>query len=831
MPSGTPQRILFLRPDTYGDLLLFEPVPRLVRHFWPEAEVAVLIRKPYEDIIPLAGSSGARWLTTDCNPYRENPGGNPAAFAALRETVRGFAPDCVVAACAEQTWLEAAVASFLPDARQISLGEGMTDPLARAALDAVLPVSWPDIYPEKVPVDLESRQWDKNLRLASALLGREVPRWWPSVQVPAADRERAARILAAAGLSPGRFVACAAAGTANVKIKSWPAEHYGDTVAWLERERGIRALLVGHTSEGAPLEAVRQRAREGGADPALWTGQDGEMPLLAALLEASGFYFGNDTGALHLAAALGRPVAPIFGGGTWPRFRPVARRAALVVQPLPCFGCGWNCYFGYAPCLREIPPAAARRALDWLLASDEESEVEITVEDAIPPKALDLIRETTAALRLRTDRPGGDGTPSQQALTDLFKQLDFSETDRTERLATIERQGREVSGLQQEVDRLLKEAGGFWPQLDAVKNERNLLRAQLADLRGQFQQSEAAWWELDAVKNERNLLRAQLADLRGQFTGLEADNAARLEVIERQGREVSGLQQEVDRLLKEAGGFWPQLDAVKNERNLLRAQLADLRGQFTGLEADNAARLEVIERQGREVSGLQQEVDRLLKEAGGFWPQLDAVKNERNLLRAQLADLRGQFTGLEADNAARLEVIERQGREVSGLQQEVDRLLKEAGGFWPQLDAVKNERNLLRAQLADLRAHFDKGEADRAARLEALHGQGAEIVRLQTETQRGRHETGALQAKLEEAVREHDARTAELETLRARLAHSEADGAAQRASLEDREAACCLLQTRLASVEGEREALRERRDTLENHGAARLLKRVGLWPR
>ena len=124
--SYIPQRVLFLRPDAYGDLCLFEPVLRIVRDAWPQTEVAVLIREPYRDIAPLLNAGGVQWLTTACNPYREGPGDHPAALEALRETVLAFSPDCLVAACGEQTWLESAAAAFLPGVWQISLGPGLT---------------------------------------------------------------------------------------------------------------------------------------------------------------------------------------------------------------------------------------------------------------------------------------------------------------------------------------------------------------------------------------------------------------------------------------------------------------------------------------------------------------------------------------------------------------------------------------------------------------------------------------------------------------------------------------------------------------------------------
>jgi 2-polyprenyl-3-methyl-5-hydroxy-6-metoxy-1,4-benzoquinol methylase len=114
-------------------------------------------------------------------------------------------------------------------------------------------------------------------------------------------------------------------------------------------------------------------------------------------------------------------------------------------------------------------------------------------------------------------------------------------------------------------------------------------------------------------------LKADKAHLIGRLEESEADRAARLEVIERQGEQL---------------GRIPQLEADK----------AHLIGRLEESEADRAARLEVIERQGEQL---------------GRIPQLEADK----------AHLIGRLEESEADRAARLEVIERQGKELGRIHQ------------------------------------------------------------------------------------------------------------------------------------------------------------------
>ncbi len=542
MPPALPHRILFLRPDAYGDLFLFEPVLRLVRHTWPHAEVAVLIRHTYADAVPLIACEGVRWLTTDCHPYREGPAENPTALNSLREVVQAFAPDCVVAACSEQTWLEPVVAAFLPNVRQIALGNGLTDPLIRAALDAVVPVDWSAIYPEKVLVDPELREWEKNLRVADTLLDGEVPRWWPVASVPESARQQASQILAELGLPKGEFVACAAAGTANVPIKVWPATHYGEMLAWLERERGIRGLLIGHVTEREHLEAVRATARQRGTELALWLGQDGEMPVVAGLLAEARFYFGNDTGTLHLAASLDRPVVSIFGGGHWPRFAPLARRALTIVQSLSCFGCGWDCYFADAPCVQTISLHTVQQALEQFLQSDADG-MAIYEAEGLDTEARALIDAATPRLRFQREDSTNRLRQVQQ-LTLLARSLDHqlqtnetgyrrqieeltallqeSEADRAARLSQVEELAIQLQESEADRAARLSQTEEFAALLKESEADRAARLSQIEDLTKQFQESEA----------DRAARSRKIEDLTVFLQESEADRAARLDMIE-----------------------------------------------------------------------------------------------------------------------------------------------------------------------------------------------------------------------------------------------------------------------------------------------------------
>jgi hypothetical protein len=167
---------------------------------------------------------------------------------------------------------------------------------------------------------------------------------------------------------------------------------------------------------------------------------------------------------------------------------------------------------------------------------------------------------------------------------------------------------------------------------------------------------------------ERRTRAAGLAHLQKQLAFSEGDRAHRLSIIEEQGIVHSQLQAEFDTRLKELKKVYAEAEAFKNERNLLQAQLADLQNNFTAVEKDRAERGRMIESQGKRLANLEGEFDTRLKELRTLYVDTEQLKNERNLLQAQLTDLQRNFAGMEADRIARGKLIEEQGRRTSELE-------------------------------------------------------------------------------------------------------------------------------------------------------------------
>src|SRR5262249_28753269 len=95
---------------------------------------------------------------------------------------------------------------------------------------------------------------EKNARLLEALTGRaprSAPRLTLEPRLLETGRERLARL----GLAESAYAACCPAGTMNVKLKAWPPARFAAVVSWIQRERGLPVLVMGHVSEAETVDS------------------------------------------------------------------------------------------------------------------------------------------------------------------------------------------------------------------------------------------------------------------------------------------------------------------------------------------------------------------------------------------------------------------------------------------------------------------------------------------------------------------------------------------------------------------------------------------------
>lgn len=138
---------------------------------------------------------------------------------------------------------------------------------------------------------------------------------------------------------------------ARWKTKRWPPEYFAELACRFWDHFGGSVFFVGGDEERAAASAVRQRLCGPARD---LTGQT-TLPHLAAVLARADMMLANDTGPLHLAAALGRPVVAPYTCTTVRRSGPYGCERGAIATTVACAG-SYRKRCSHRRCLAELTP-------------------------------------------------------------------------------------------------------------------------------------------------------------------------------------------------------------------------------------------------------------------------------------------------------------------------------------------------------------------------------------------------------------------------------------------------------------------------------------------
>jgi len=322
-------------------VVLSLPALRAVRRGFPEARLAVLVRRELASFF-----DGSTWID-EVIPYTARGGmgrilGIPALVRALR--ARRFD-----AAVLFPTSFESALWPGLAGIpRRVGYpGDG------RSALLTTRVTAAPDVE--------HAHEVHWYLHLVRAGLGVDAPAEPVAPDVHPPHRARMQEWLGARRRRQGRLVALAPGATYG-PAKEWPAAHWAALIDLLAA-RDVECVLVGAPSERARCAEVTAACRAG----ALVAAGETSVGELVALLALADAFAGNDSGAMHVAGALGRPTVGIFGSTSPERTSPLGERTRVFYERIECSPClARTCRFGHYDCLRRIAPDAVATALGEL---------------------------------------------------------------------------------------------------------------------------------------------------------------------------------------------------------------------------------------------------------------------------------------------------------------------------------------------------------------------------------------------------------------------------------------------------------------------------------
>jgi len=196
--------------------------------------------------------------------------------------------------------------------------------------------------------------------------GLGVPRPKPPIlKLLVTDEERAgiASRLASLGLEPGAPIVAINPGATYGSAKRWYPDRFAAVADALSEEWGAAVAVVGSPAEAPLAKEIEAAVRRGVVNLAGKT----TVREMMAILSLSSFLVTNDSGPMHIGAALGVPLVAIFGPTDWRRTSPWTSLAKVVRVEIDCSPCnlrtcdrGHECMLGVTP---EMVVDAARQLL------------------------------------------------------------------------------------------------------------------------------------------------------------------------------------------------------------------------------------------------------------------------------------------------------------------------------------------------------------------------------------------------------------------------------------------------------------------------------------
>jgi heptosyltransferase-1 len=344
------RRILIIKPSSLGDIVHGLPVLAAMRKAWPQAHIAWLAGDGFAALLrghPLIDEV----ISFDRRRYGHVLQ-SPRILADLVRFVAGLRRrrfDLVID-------LQGLIRSAL-----LGWASGAGERVGFAAARELAPL----FYTRRVrcPADVVHAV-EENMQIAAALGVREVSPEFP-LYVPPRVVEAARELLAAtAGRELREFVAVLPG--ARWPSKLWRAAHFAELIERMAADGSPTCVLLGATSETSIGRHIV------GACEAEVVNLIGRTSLLqlVALLDLSQFVICLDSGPMHIAAGLNKPLVALFGPTSSQHTGPYSRHARVVSMRLPCAPCyRVTCPLGHHACLEALAPERVLFHVRELLAA------------------------------------------------------------------------------------------------------------------------------------------------------------------------------------------------------------------------------------------------------------------------------------------------------------------------------------------------------------------------------------------------------------------------------------------------------------------------------
>jgi heptosyltransferase II len=343
-------KILIRATNWIGDAIMALPALQAVRQQFPDAKIAILARPHVADLY--RGQN----ISDDLMAY--DPKGSHAGLGGRERLAQELRAQNFDAALLLQNSFDAAWLvwragipqriGYARDGRSLLLTKRIPVPKLGEIppheqfyyLELLRRVGWINSLPQESCAKLDVSQ--QHARRAEELL------------ISAGARKNVVRIAIGAGASYG-------------SAKCWPPDRFADFVNRFRLHTDADVILFGTAAEQQVSDAIAA----GINGPSISLIGKTTTADLPALLSRCQLFVGNDSGAMHVAAAVGLPVVAIFGPTDPYGTAPITRRCTIVQEKPHCSPCFLRrCPIDHRCMTRVEPEAVDAAARNWLRSAE-----------------------------------------------------------------------------------------------------------------------------------------------------------------------------------------------------------------------------------------------------------------------------------------------------------------------------------------------------------------------------------------------------------------------------------------------------------------------------
>lgn len=340
-------KLLIRATNWVGDAIMALPALRATRERFPEAHIAIVAR-PY--VADLYRDQGVCNELVAYDPNGEHRGWRGRELLVGELRARKFDVALLLQNAFDGAWLawRAGIPQrigYARDGRSLLLTKAVKVPKPRE-----IPPHEKFYYLEL----LRRAGWIDALQDESHI----------ALHVPDAVRHTAMQTLLHAGARPNALRIAVGAGASYGSAKCWPPERFATALNDFLLHNDADVVLFGTAAEATVSHAIASELRRPPIDLAGKT----TIAELPALLSHCHLFLGNDSGVMHVAAAVGMPVVAIFGPTDPFGTAPVTPRFSIVHQKPYCS----PCFLRRCPtdhrCMKAVTPAMVEAAMRVRLA-------------------------------------------------------------------------------------------------------------------------------------------------------------------------------------------------------------------------------------------------------------------------------------------------------------------------------------------------------------------------------------------------------------------------------------------------------------------------------